>query len=136
MVQRGNPNLLKSIQKSAKKVSESRGVSSGMKINTPTPQSIPEAGAFASIQKMNSTHNMNKRVYVTEGGNEKRLKDRLLESVEMLGTTGEYFNATSSLLSLYAMGELTEGVMRTISREDLNEIKGIIREFKSMLDSY
>jgi hypothetical protein len=34
------------------------------------------------------------------------------------------------------MGALTEGVMDSISREDLREIKGIVREFKNTLDSY
>lgn len=133
MLQRGNPNLLKSIQSSAKKVSESKGISSSMNISTDIPikPNIPEAGAYISLQKSKAS-SVNRVI----ANPEKRLKDRLLESVEMLGTTGEYFNATSSLLSLYAMGELTEGVMKTLTVEDLNEIKGIVKEFKNILDSY
>jgi hypothetical protein len=141
VIQRGNPSILKSIQAQAKKVSQANGLSS-TSISTPQPVSIPEAGAFASMQKRNASVGMPQQTIpkpvqrITEASPEKRLKDRLLESVETLGATKEYFNATSSLLTLYAMGALTEGVMDSISREDLREIKGIVREFKNTLDSY
>ena len=67
---------------------------------------------------------------------EHMLYDRLTESIESVGETKEYFNATSSLFTLYALGKLNENVMDSISREDIREIKGIIREFKSIIDSY
>lgn len=151
IIQRGTPNLLKSIQQSAKKVSESKGISESMSLNGNVRPSTPEAGAYASIQKMNipetgafaSMQRVNatpvpgpSNVVPRRMNESKLLKDRLFESVETLGTTGEYFNAASSLLTLYALGELTEGVLNTMSREDLNEVRGIIREFKGILDSY
>lgn len=129
IIQRGNPNILKSIQQKAKQVSESSGISQSMSVTNPIKPSYPEAGAYVSIQKKN-------QVPVTESFPEKRLVDRLMESVETLSSTKEYFNAVSSLFTLYAMGKLTEGVIDTISREDLREIKGIIREFKGTIDSY
>ena len=139
MIQRGNPGLLKSIQQSAKKVSESNGLANTTinPVNSNVQMPVSGGGAFASMQKLNNslveTSNINK-------GNlsfpEKRLRERLLESVETLESTKEYFNAASSLFTLYVMGELTEGVMSSLSREDLREIKGIIKEFKNAVDSY
>ena len=144
IIQRGNPNILKSIQKSAKKVSESNGLSNTSIVDprsiSPIPVSIPEGGAFASMQKLKQTNEVqrssNNRMNIFENVAEKRLKERLLESVETLGATKEYFNAASSLFTLYAMGELTEGVMSSLDKEDLCEIRGIIKEFKNAIDSY
>lgn len=62
--------------------------------------------------------------------------DRLISSIELLGTTKEYFNAVQSMLSLYALGYLDDSVLDKLSREDIKEIKGIVREFKSILDEY
>jgi hypothetical protein len=62
--------------------------------------------------------------------------DRLIDNVEMLSTTKEYFNTLQSMLSLYALGYLDESVLDKLTREDLKEIKGIVREFKSILDEY
>lgn len=132
-MQRGGKDLLKSIQMKAKQVSESSGMSERMSLtSTPKVSPMPDTGAYASIKKMNSTS----VTPIQESGYEKKLKDRLLESVETLGVTKEYFNATSSLFTLYTMGALTESVMDSLSMEDIREIKGIIREFKSVIDSY
>ena len=62
--------------------------------------------------------------------------DRLIDNIEMLSTTKEYFNAVQSMFSLYALGYLDDVVFDKLSREDLKEIKGIVREFKSILDEY
>lgn len=62
--------------------------------------------------------------------------DRLIDNIELLSSTKEYFNALQSLLSLYALGYLDDNVLDKLSREDLKEIKGIVREFKSILDEY
>lgn len=67
---------------------------------------------------------------------QKKLLDRLTESVETVADTKEYFNATSSLFTLYAMGKLNESVLNKINEEDLREIRGIIREFKGILDRF
>ena len=62
--------------------------------------------------------------------------DRLVDNIEMLNTTKEYFNALQSMLSLYALGYLDNNVLDKLSREDLKELKGILREFKSIIDEY
>lgn len=136
-IQRGNTDIMKSIQRKAKQVSEARGISSAQTHNVAQNISLDsvmhEAGAFASMNRRNNpvhTPVSNAPIH------EKKLMDRLLESVETLESTKEYFNAVSSLFTLYAMGSLTEGVMGSISESDMREIKGIVREFKSMIDSY
>lgn len=139
IIQRGNPSLMKSIQMGAKKVSESKGISGNILAEKqPINPQIPEAGAFASMQRMKNANTVRENS-ISKNENissEKRLYERLTESVETLPMTKEYFNATSSLFTLYTMGKLTEGLMDSLSREDLREIKGIIREFKSVIDSY
>ena len=158
---RGSPDLLKSIQKGAKSVSESRGISS------PVEERIPEGGAYNSIrrtqealsEKINSqvTHTFGNIAPVGQNNTagfvaysdtnrvvNKPVSDnvgfnyltRLYDSLYTLSDTKEYFNAVSSLFSLYAMGKLDDGVFSHMSRDDIREIKGIVREFKSMLDVY
>ena len=143
--QRGNPNLLKELQAGAQKVSEQKGI---RQVEKKSP--IQEGGAFNSIQrqlqeqmgKFAPTSSISvsipsqRPVQLSEGYLGGKLLERLNESVETLGTTKEYFNATQSLFTLYTLGKLNEGLMNTISREDLREIKGIVREFKSVIDSY
>lgn len=135
-IQRGNTDIMKSIQKKAKQVSEARGFSSTpSNVSTAYVEKVAyEAGAFASMNRRNSVHNT--PVAHSISIPEKMLVNRLLESVETLSSTKEYFNATSSLFTLYATGSLTDGIMESISKSDLKEIKGIVKEFKSMLDSY
>ena len=130
---------MKSIQNKAKQVSESNGLASGSgKMLTPSLNvNVQEGGAYASMMKKQQIQEEPVRGIPSGKGNtEKRLKERLLESVETLSYNKEYYNAISSLLALYSMGALTEGVLNTIDREDLREIKGIIREFKDILESF
>lgn len=146
-VNRGNPSLLKSIQSSAKKVSEHNGISESSIIsNNPihvSPVSRVDygsTGAYASMMKRNQKE-IDRSVSTTNHVNESinfelKLYERLTESVESVGETKEYFNATSSLFTLYALGKLNESTMSSLSIEDLREIKGIVREFKSIIDSY
>lgn len=150
---RGNPDLLKSIQKSAKAVSESRGIA---KKETP----IPEGGAFNSLkrtqdavadkissqvnsfmgnmnlQSSNPTPNSTPSIRVIQENVPFDYMSKVYESIYTLSDTKEYFNAISSMFSLYAMGKLDESVFSNLSREDMREIKGIVRDFKSILDVY
>jgi hypothetical protein len=149
--QRGGSDLLKSIREGAKKVSESREMQSTMdslRFDRPSASrqtSIPEGGAAASLQRMTSTPSP---VYtpstsasktsspLLENYSEKAFINHLLESVSTLGSTKEYFGAINSLFTLYAMDKLSEGVLDSISRGDLREIKSIIKDFSNVLDSY
>ena len=143
---RGNPSLLKSLQASAKQVSKQNGISNLNVIGESKIQVKPinntqldynSTGAYASMMKKNNTVSSESIIKETSSYNfEHMLYDRLTESIESVGETKEYFNATSSLFTLYALGKLNENVMDSISREDMREIKGIIREFKSIIDSY
>lgn len=150
LTQRGNPNLLKSIQQSAKKVSESNGISvvnnSNQVVERRTANPVPlneeeimkQVGNYMSpTQQTYNTPTMRQPVRENVGYDfQKALLDRLTESVQTVGDTKEYFNAVSSLFTLYAMGKLNEGVLNHISREDLREIRGIIREFKGIIDTH
>lgn len=149
--QRGNPSLLKSIQQSAKKVSESNGISNSNIIQpieragiTPIPlneedimRQMSEKMSPAPLT-LNNTYPQRPVRENSIGGYDfqKTLFDKLTESVQTVGETKEYFNAVSSLFTLYALGKLDEGVLKHISREDLREIRGIIREFKSVIDTH
>lgn len=158
----GNTNILKEIREASKKVSEEIGLSESMRIFPEQPK-IDESklGAAASIQKMNIPQEQQQMlqgmfgslrepvqesnvqsVPQVKGSGQvkfdfiKSASERLIDNIDMLGATKEYFNALQSLLSLYALGYLDDTVLDKISREDLKEIKGILREFKSIIDEY
>lgn len=145
MAARGSLELLKAIQSGAKKVSVSNGISLP---ETKTPEVSLQGGAAYSLQKLQqpssqplTTPSVNPIVEAPLQGVkrfdfEKSLNSRVIESIETLSSSKEYFNALQSLITLYAIGSLTEGVMRKITNEDLNELKGILNEFKSILDSF
>lgn len=110
---------------------------------TPIQQTtmIPEGGAAASLRRAaipqtSSQSNSNQTSQILESYSEQAFVNHLLESVSTLGSTKEYFNAINSLFTLYAMNKLTEGVLDSLSRGDLREIKEIVKEFSSLLDSY
>lgn len=161
LVIRGNPDIMRSIAKEAKNLSTRNGLAEGVIIGNNSKgvvvNRVPtrvEGGAYASMMRRNAsgatldegTTNTNKievkrepRVNSVHEGSDfysKKLDERLLESVETLSLTKEYFNATSSLFTLFSMGKLTEGVLKSLNEEDLQEIKGIIREFKVTLDKF
>lgn len=146
LTQRGNPNLLKSIQQSAKKVSEANGISdignqTVQRVNyTPTQLNEEQISRQMSsyMSPAHQTMDTTRIKPVRENGYDfqKTLFDRLTESVQTVGETKEYFNAVSSLFTLYAMGKLDESVLNHINREDLREIRGIIREFKGIIDTH
>ena len=142
IIQRGSPGLLRSIQQGAKNVSKANGIS-----KEDSKPIIKEGGAYNSIMNrlplnnsqvsMPSIGPAKRSVGIKESGSsEKRLKERLLESVETLSYNKEYFNAVSSLFTLYSMDALTEGVLNSLGREDLREIKGIIGEFAKTLEKF
>ena len=144
--QRGNPNLLKSIQQGAKKVSEANGISSSGNRSvqrenyTPVPLNEEQISRQISSYMSPVPVTMNNAIQkpVRENGYDfqRILFDRLTESVQTVGETKEYFNAVNSLFTLYALGKLDEGVLNQINREDLREIRGIIREFKGIIDTH
>lgn len=102
---------------------------------------IPEGGAAASLRRATISQigpqsNLKQAPPILESYSEQMFINYLLESVSTLGSTKEYFNAINSLFTLYAMDKLTEGVLDSLSRGDLREIKEIVKEFSSLLDSY
>lgn len=158
----GNTNLLREIQQASKKVSQETGLAEAMKIY-PDPVKVDESklGAAASLglnkrarisedaqkmlQGMFSSPVSGSRIKESgitgDSGNikfsfAKSSLNRLIDDIELLSNTKEYFNALQSLISLYAMGYLDSAVLDKIPREDLNEIRGILREFKAILDEY
>lgn len=160
--QRCNPAELKKIAEEAKQVSIKKGIATEKQ----EPRTVQEGGAFASMKnRMNMMNAAGSRIEipdsirqvfspqasavpqttqvqtsVTEQASTNirpgMLYSRIYESVETVGQTKEYFNATSSLLTLYALGQLNESVLRTLSKEDLQEIKGIVREFQGILETF
>lgn len=60
----------------------------------------------------------------------------MLETIKTLKDTKEYYNATNALFTLFMLGKLNEGLMQSIDTDDLEEIRGIVKEFKFILDSY
>lgn len=144
---------MKAIQQEAKKISESNGIAQPM-IQQPK---VVEGGAAASISRMNLPNNVQTQMNEMFGsvqqqsvtpsvssvgsGNikfdfTKSALERLIDSIELSTVTKEYVNTTQSLFSLYALGYLDESILDKLSREDIKEIKGILREFKSIIDSY
>lgn len=142
--QRGNSALMKKLQQGAKSISVNNPVVQNLSFDKPAMPShqvlIPETGAASTIKNMGlnvPVSHMNPTVKpITENFSEKMFLNHLLESVSTLGSTKEYFNAINSMFTLYAMGQLTEGVLDSLSRGDLREIKGIVKEFSNILDSY
>lgn len=151
----GNKNILKEIQQASKRVSQRTGLAEAMRIFPDQPK-VDESklGAAASlglnrkaivnesqqreIEKMFSSGDGSS---VAQRGSikfdlTKSAVDRIIGDIDSLNVTKEYFNATQSLLSLYALGSLDNVVLDRMSRDDINEIRGILREFKSILDSY
>lgn len=139
IVQRGNPNILKSIQESSKAVSERLGYS-GMSVfsdvrqrpqyptTSPPPRNVTEHFMSEPMRTQN-TPSHNTRPFNFE----KRALSQIYESIESLPTTREFFNAAQSLFTLYAMDSLTPEVLRQISPQDLHEIKSVVHEFERSL---
>ena len=108
---RGNPSLLKSLQASAKQVSKQNGISNLNVLGESKIQVKPinnaqldynSTGAYASMMKKNNTVSSESIIKETSSYNfEHMLYDRLTESIESVGETKEYFNATSSLFTLF-----------------------------------
>ena len=148
IIQRGNPGILKKIQEEAKKVSVANG------INKETPkQTVMEGGAYNSIRKQfssNFTNNVSVKEPVippqptpvnTFNGKvsynfDKNYFGRLEDSIHTVGATKEYYNAVQALFSLYSVDKLSDNTLGSLNVEDLNEIKGIVRDFLNLLNSY
>jgi len=151
--QRGGTGLLESIQRGAKRISDHNPLIDSLQFDKPmssqpdkpvSPSQVIEGGAAYTIRNMGARSappvsrslQSSKPSLIIENYSEKAFLNHLLESVSTLGSTKEYFNALNSLFTLYAMGNLTEGVLDSISRGDLREIKGILKDFSSLLESY
>lgn len=153
-VNRGGTSVLSAIREGAKHVSEQNGIAT-MKLvdDSAVKHSIEEA--FGVMP--NSTNTMssqtpftnsvtpqstiNPRVEGKSGVNvstafEDKLVNKLQKCIETLADTGEYYNAVDALFTLHTMGALTDGVVDSITRRDLKEIKSIVKEFKDIVDSF
>lgn len=153
-VNRGGTSVLSAIREGAKHVSEQNGIAT-MKLvdDSAVKHSIEEA--FGVMP--NSTNTMssqtpftnsvtpqstiNPRVEGKSGVNvsnafEGKLVNKLQKCIETLADTGEYYNAVDALFTLYTMGALTDGVVDSITRRDLKEIKSIVKEFKDIVDAF
>lgn len=153
-VNRGGASVLSAIREGAKHVSEQNGIAT-MKLvdDSAVKHSIEEA--FGVMP--NSTNTMssqtpftnsvtpqstiNPRVEGKSGVNvstafEDKLVNKLQKCIETLADTGEYYNAVDALFTLHTMGALTDGVVDSITRRDLKEIKSIVKEFKDIVDAF
>lgn len=153
-VNRGGTSVLSAIREGAKHVSEQNGIAT-MKLvdDSAVKHSIEEA--FGVMP--NSTNTMSSQTPFTnsvtpqstinprvEGKGsinvstafEDKLVNKLQKCIETLADTGEYYNAVDALFTLHTMGALTDGVVDSITRRDLKEIKSIVREFKDIVDSF
>ena len=147
IIQRGNPGILKKIQEEAKKVSVANG------INKETPkQPVMEGGAYNSIKKQfssNFTNNVSVKEPVIQPtpinptvnkvvnySFDKNYFGRLEDSIHTVSATKEYYNAVQALFSLYSIDKLSDATLGSLTVEDLNEIKGIVRDFLNLLNSY
>ena len=153
-VNRGGTSVLSAIREGAKHVSEQNGIAT-MKLvdDSAVKHSIEEAFGVMpnSTNTMSSqtpftnsvTHQstINPRVEGKSGVNvstafEDKLVNKLQKCIETLADTGEYYNAVDALFTLHTMGALTDGVVDSITRRDLKEIKSIVKEFKDIVDSF
>lgn len=153
-VNRGGTSVLSAIREGAKHVSEQNGIAT-MKLvdDSAVKHSIEEA--FGVMP--NSTNTMSSQTPFTnsvtpqstinprvEGKGsvnvsnafEDKLINKLQKCIETLADTGEYYNAVDALFTLHTMGALTDGVVDSITRRDLKEIKSIVKEFKDIVDSF
>lgn len=153
-VSRGGTSVLSAIREGAKHVSEQNGIAT-MKLvdDSAVKHSIEEA--FGVMP--NSTNTMSSQTPFTnsvtpqstinprvEGKGsvnvsnafEDKLVNKLQKCIVTLADTGEYYNAVDALFTLHTMGALTDGVVDSITRRDLKEIKSIVKEFKDIVDAF
>lgn len=153
-VNRGGTSVLSAIREGAKHVSEQNGIAT-MKLvdDSAVKHSIEEAfGVMPNSTNTLSSQTpftnsvtpqstINPRVEGKSGVNvsnafEDKLVNKLQKCIETLADTGEYYNAVDALFTLHTMGALTDGVVDSITRRDLKEIKSIVKEFKDIIDSF
>lgn len=153
-VNRGGTSVLSAIREGAKHVSEQNGIAT-MKLvdDSAVKHSIEEAfGVMPNSTNTLSSQTpftnsvtpqstINPRVEGKSGVNvstafEDKLVNKLQKCIETLADTGEYYNAVDALFTLHTMGALTDGVVDSITRRDLKEIKSIVKEFKDIVDSF
>lgn len=153
-VNRGGTSVLSAIREGAKHVSEQNGIATMKLVDDSTVKhSIEEAfGAMPNSTNTMSSQTpftnsvtpqstINPRVEGKSGVNvsnafEDKLVNKLQKCIETLADTGEYYNAVDALFTLHTMGALTDGVVDSITRRDLKEIKSIVKEFKDIIDSF
>lgn len=163
-INRGGKSILSAIREGAKHVSEQNGIAN-MKLvddatvknsiqeafghipNSSDTSQVPFTNSYTQVQSTidpvirNSTSSVGTKstisnVSLNTNAFEDKLVNKLQKCVETLSDTGEYYNAVDALFTLYTMGALTDGVVDSITRRDLKEIKSIVSEFKDMVDSF
>lgn len=146
IINRGGTNILKAIQQGAKEVSKRNGIADMHLVDDSTVQSkveeafgsIPNSSHTSGGQEVFTNYNSVDKVSSNIAKNvsfEDKLVLKLQKCIEALADTGEYYNAVDALFTLYTMDSLTDGVVDSITRRDLKEIKSIVSEFKEMVDS-
>lgn len=162
-INRGGKSILSAIREGAKHVSEQNGIAN-MKLvddatvknsiqeafghipNSSDTSQVPFTNSYTKVQSTidpvirNSTSSVgiksSSNVSLNTNAFEDKLVNKLQKCVETLPDTGEYYNAVDALFTLYTMGALTDGVVDSITRRDLKEIKSIVSEFKDLVDSF
>lgn len=162
-INRGGKSILSAIREGAKHVSEQNGIAN-MKLvddatvknsiqeafghipNSSDTSQVPFTNSYTKVQSTidpvirNSTSSVgtggSSNVSLNTNAFEDKLVNKLQKCVETLSGTGEYYNAVDALFTLYTMGALTDGVVDSITRRDLKEIKSIVSEFKDLVDSF
>ena len=144
IIQRGNPNIMQNIRKGAKAISESNGLAKPMfaqpvkKDSSPLSNNISEMFGGTNSNLVSNTVSVSQpvqRVSESKIDYESSMITRVLNTLDTLSDTKEYFNAIQDLMALYVSGKLNDRILARISDEDLNEIKGILNEFKDIIDN-
>ena len=158
-INRGGKSILSAIREGAKHVSEQNGIANMKLVDDATVQNsiqeafghipnssdtsqVPFTNSYTQVQSTinpvvrNNVSSQSTKVSLNTNAFEDKLVTKLQKCVETLSDTGEYYNAVDALFTLYTMGALTDGVVDSITRRDLKEIKSIVSEFKDMVDSF
>lgn len=156
-VNRGGTSVLSAIREGAKHVSEQNGIATMKLVDDSVVKHSIEEAFGVMPNSTNSTNTMSSQTPFTnsvtpqstinpriEGKGsvnvsnafEDKLVNKLQKCIETLADTGEYYNAVDALFTLHTMGALTDGVVDSITRRDLKEIKSIVKEFKDIVDSF
>lgn len=148
VIQRGNPSIMSKIRENAKAVSVASGYDKPLLVsgNTPVRDTTPIPGNITEMFNgtnsnlvSNTVSPVKQPTFIGESNKVdlgKSMIERVYNNLDTLSDTKEYFNAIQDLLALYVSGNLNKDVLSRISDEDMREIKGVVREFKAIIDAY